>query len=89
MQTYGKKKQLVGTFISDDFFITDAGIRDRIFYNKDFVTMEILFPDDELDEEAKSYVITILEKLVDSGKLIGEYENGKFRGEDALSVKKI
>ncbi|MHA1111016.1 MAG: HEAT repeat domain-containing protein [Promethearchaeota archaeon] len=81
-------KQLVGTFISDDLFITDAGIRDRIFYNKDFVTMEILFPDDELDEDSKSYIITILEKLVDSGKLIGAYENGEFRGEDALSVKK-
>ncbi len=81
-------KQLVGTFITDDFFITDAGIRDRILYNKDFVTMEILFPDDELNEEAKSYVITILEKLVDSGKLIGEYENGEFHGEDAISVKK-
>ena len=81
-------KQLIGTFVSDDFFITDAGIRDRIFYNKDFVTMEILFPDNELDEDSKSYIITILEKLVDSGKLIGAYENGEFRGEDALSVKK-
>ena len=44
-----ENQQLVGAFISDDFFITDAGIRDRIFYNKDFVTMEILFPDEEVE----------------------------------------
>jgi hypothetical protein len=84
-----EEKQIIGIFISDDFFVTDAGIRDRIFQNKDYVTMEVLFPEDEISEDTKSYIVTIIEKLVDSGKLIGEFDpdSGEFRGEDALLVK--
>jgi hypothetical protein len=51
--------------------------------------MEVLFPEDEISEDTKSYIVTIIEKLVDSGKLIGEFDpdSGEFRGEDALLVK--
>ncbi|MBN2155957.1 MAG: hypothetical protein JW776_07940 [Candidatus Lokiarchaeota archaeon] len=84
-----EEKSLMGIFVNDDFFITDAGIRDRIFFNKDFITMETLFPEDEIRDEFRAYALTILEKLVDSGNLIGEYDpnTGEFRSEDALIVK--
>jgi len=84
-----EEKSLVGIFISDQLFVTDAGIRDRILKNKDFITMDILFPEEELSEENRSYILTTLEKLVDSGKLIGEFDpsSGQFRGEEAVLVK--
>ncbi|MHA1729746.1 MAG: hypothetical protein ACTSWY_13610 [Promethearchaeota archaeon] len=87
--TFINEKKINGFFISDDLFITENSIINRMLDNKDIITMETIFPERDLTKDEHKYSILILERLIDSGELIGEYdrEKGEFYSERAMFVK--
>lgn len=90
MKKYHSEGKIGGILIDEELFITKKGIKQRFIDNKDYISMETVFPERTLTEKEQKYAISILEELIDSGELIGDYneEEKEFHSEEQMNIKR-
>ncbi|MCP4762889.1 MAG: hypothetical protein GY870_14010 [archaeon] len=88
IEKYQKEGKIKGILIDEELFLTEKGITQRLIDNRDIITMETVFPERELTEEEQNLTISLLEKLINSGELIGVYneDEKEFHSEEAWDI---